>query len=84
MFGTLLPAVTSLVLRRYAAARVAWERFNEHIIDSRKIIVQRHRWHKHAQVLAEAEPKATEMGPNRSRPGQAQIMPQRLWDLKST
>ena len=74
----------------YAAARVAWKRFNEHRQDS-SISIQRGQWHRHARVLNEERSKAIEIGTDPSSPGVQlelikspySIMPRRLWDLKS-
>ena len=71
----------------YAIARVAWKSFNEYAEDSSGISLQRGKWHERAQVLDQERQKAIEA--DFSNPEQQlitspyEIMPRRLWDLRS-
>ena len=82
----------------YAAARVAWKRFNEHSVDSKAISIHRCRWHRNAQELDKARSKAIEIdhstflkavttddsnAPQQLIISPYSIMPRRIWDLKS-
>ena len=72
----------------YAAARVAW---NQQSLSPDDIFNGRRQWHRHAQMLGEAQSKVIETDSNHSSSIQAQqlivmpysVMPRRLWDLKS-
>ena len=68
----------------YAAARVAWNHFNEYSVDSSIISIQRGQWHKHAQALHEKRSKAIKISSGQELIEKPySIMPRRLWDLKS-
>ena len=75
----------------YAAARVAWQNFNDQSVDCSTIAIQRSQWHKQVLIFEEERMKAIEI--DKSSSGQQvrqdliispyKIMPRRLWDLKS-